>query len=108
MMKCKKLVPCHDCKGKGYITLALGVDDLCGIGSKTCESCNGLGEVWEAMTNADRIRAMSDENLAKVFTDAVADGCPPRMDWDCSKDENGWDACAACWCKWLQQAAEEI
>lgn len=63
--------------------------------------------VSKAITNADCIRAMSDEHLAKVFTDAVADGCPPQMDWDCAKDKNGWDACDACWCKWLQQPAEE-
>lgn len=58
------------------------------------------------MTNADRIRAMSDEEIAKIFTSAVADGCPPKTDWDCAKDEYGWDACDACWCKWLKQPAE--
>ncbi|MBP3412865.1 MAG: hypothetical protein J6K89_06350 [Oscillospiraceae bacterium] len=36
------------------------------------------------------------------------DGCPPQMDWDCAKDKNGWDACDACWCKWLQQPAGEV
>ena len=58
-------------------------------------------------TNADRIRSMSDEELAKMFTKASADGCPPKMDWDCAKDEYGWDACDDCWCKWLQQPHEE-
>ena len=58
------------------------------------------------LTNADRIRAMSDEEIAKIFTSAVADGCPPKTDWDCAKDEYGWDACDACWCKWLKQPAE--
>ena len=61
----------------------------------------------EVNTNADRIRAMSDEEIAKIFTSAVADGCPPKMYWDCAKDEYGWDACDACWCKWLKQPAEE-
>ncbi len=60
----------------------------------------------EPITNADRFRAMSDEEIAKIFTSAVADGCPPKMDWDCAKDEYGWDACDACWCKWLKHPAE--
>lgn len=60
------------------------------------------------MTNADRIRAVSDIEIAKLFTKAVADGCPPKMEWDCAKDEDGWDACDACWCKWLQRPAEEV
>ena len=57
-------------------------------------------------TNADQIRDMSDEKLAILFTRAVADGCPPKMDWHCRKNEDGWDACDACWCKWLKQPAE--
>ena len=66
-----------------------------------------MGEKKEKpQTNADRIRAMSDEEIAKIFTSAVADGCPPKMDWDCAKDEYGWDACDACWCKWFKQPAE--
>lgn len=62
----------------------------------------------KVMTNGDRIRAMSDEGLAKAFTATVANGCPPQMDWDCAKDKNGWDACDACWCKWLKQPVEEV
>lgn len=59
-------------------------------------------------TNADCIRAMSDMGIAKLFTQAVANGCPPNMDWDCRKDDGGWEACDKCWCKWLQQPAEEV
>ena len=58
-------------------------------------------------TNADRIRAMSYKELAKLFTHTVADGCPPDMDWKCTKDCDGWDGCDACWERWLQQPAEE-
>lgn len=65
--------------------------------------------MWKPLpqTNADRIRSMSDEELAKLFTQTVADGCPPDMDWTCKKDEKGWDACDSCWLKWLQQPVEE-
>ena len=91
----------------------------------TCENCKYAGrppykspcseciahskhEPVEVRTNGESIRAKSDEELAKVFTATVASGCPPKMDWDCAKDKNGWDACDACWCKWLQQPAEEV
>lgn len=61
----------------------------------------------QKLSNTDRIRAMSDDDLAKFLTHTVSDGCPPNMDWECKKDEEGWDACDKCWGKWLQQPAEE-
>ncbi len=49
-------------------------------------------------TNADRIRAMSDEELAKLFdSDDVI--CPPNH-IDCT------EKCTECFLKWLQQPAE--
>ena len=49
------------------------------------------------MTNAERIRAMSDEELAMVIM------CPDGMDdLTCSGD----GACAACCLHWLQQPPE--
>ncbi len=62
---------------------------------------------YKPMTNADRIRAMSNEELAAMFVRACADECPPGRDWYCAKDEYGWDACEACWANWLQKPAEE-
>ena len=54
--------------------------------------------VVEQSTNADRIRAMSDEELADVIANGV--GCvlkaPHCMDVDCT----------SCILKWLQQPAE--
>lgn len=57
-------------------------------------------------THADRIRAMSDEEHAHFLVHVVSDGCPPDMDWNCRKDEDGWDACDKCWAKWLRQPAK--
>ena len=48
-------------------------------------------------TNADRIRAMSDEELAEAM-DML---CPPVK--DCTHDGN----CVKCWIYWLRQPAEE-
>ena len=53
----------------------------------------------EPHTNADRIRAMSDEELAKLLDYEL--GCPATGDCaNMSKD------CKACWLDWLQQPAE--
>ena len=53
-------------------------------------------------TNADRIRAMTDEELAS-FIDHIS-GCPPkREDCDCIESE---DDCEACWLDWLRQEAK--
>lgn len=52
------------------------------------------------ITNADRIRAMSDEELAS-FIDSETTNCAPHG--DCKKV---CDDCKACWLYWLQQPAE--
>ena len=52
------------------------------------------------MTNGDRIRALSDEELAELFPK-----CPPgRRDatWSC----DGFANCPACWLDWLKSPAE--
>ena len=55
----------------------------------------------EPMTNADRIRAMSDEELAELI-DRETDSCAPTG--DCEKMSRD---CKDCWLEWLQQPAEE-
>lgn len=64
------------------------------------------GADFDPMTNGDRLRS-SDKQLAAALTSAASDGCPPKMNWDCAKDEYGWDACEACWGKWLREPASE-
>lgn len=56
------------------------------------------------MTNADKIRAMSDEKLLKVFNVAM-NACPPDTEDDrwCDAD----DDCERCWLEWLKQPVEE-
>ncbi len=51
------------------------------------------------MTNADRIRAMSDEELAKIIEHEL--GCP--VTGDCEKM---YKDCKACWLDWLQRPVE--
>lgn len=50
------------------------------------------------MTNADRIRAMTDEELAEwIFQCLTAGPCPASS--SCIRDED----CVTCWLNWLKQ-----
>ena len=61
-MKTKKLV-CYNCGGHGFITATYEN----GQTSAICPVCGGIGRHEIQMTNADRIRAMSDEELAEFL-----------------------------------------
>ena len=58
-MKTKKIV-CYNCGGHGFITATYEN----GQTSAICTICGGIGSHEIQMTNADRIRSMSDEELA--------------------------------------------
>ena len=94
-MKTKKLV-CYNCGGHGFITTIYES----GQTSTICPVCGGIGTNEIQMTNADRIRAMSDEELAKIIEHEL--GCP--VTGDCERMSRD---CKACWLDWLQRTAEE-
>lgn len=91
-------------------------------GTKECEACSCGGDESKCdfyedkrkrtipkTTNADRIRAMSDEELAEMH---VGVGCPPGTDLnELCFGENGEELlctpprCRKCWLKWLKQEA---
>ena len=50
---------------------------------------------WKPKTNSDRIRAMTDEKMAKILNG----GCPPGA--KCYK------RCGLCWLEWLKAPADE-
>lgn len=56
------------------------------------------------MTNADEIRAMSDEELAK-WLGSHSFSCPPANDCNPSDFTMGCDddTCEECWLKWLRR-----
>ena len=54
------------------------------------------------LTNADKIRAMSDEELADLINREVS-RCAPTSG-GCEKTPND---CKACWLDWLQRPTEE-
>ena len=79
-----------------------------------CNKCKGFislqdGKFYEyvekpfmpPMTNADRIRDMTDEELAEFLADDER-ACPSRHN-NCRKYI---DKCDGCWLEWLQQPAE--
>ena len=86
---------CHRC-GKGFFS---------SYEEHICQDClNALG--WEPTpyTNADHIRYMTDEELAKTF-DCRFKTCPPDVEEDrwCEEDDN----CKQCWLVWLKQPHKE-
>lgn len=67
-------------------------------GSIQCMGCGGQGEK-PRITNADRIRAMTDEEMARFF-DLEAFLCP-WCDMSCGDVEE--IPCRQCLLKWLKQ-----
>ena len=60
-----------------------------------------------AMTNADRIRAMTDEELTKLFNCEI-DGCPPdtQLVARCSYYADA-TLCHSCWLNWLKMEVKD-
>ena len=67
------------------------------------DGCTGIG--YKSNTNADRIRAMSDEGLTAFLMLLTVHGQRPWCDFHCEKDEKY--GCENCISRWLQQPAEE-
>ena len=59
-----------------------------------------LRSYFPPMTNADRIRAMSDEELARTF--AQTGNCPPS-----SKYGHNCERCGKCWLDYLRQPVKD-
>ena len=71
--------------------------------TKTCECTCSVTCNPDIITNADRIRAMSDEELAKL----LLDGCRGSKCDSQPQNEYGSVNCFECRIKWLQHPAEE-
>ena len=96
-MKTKKLV-CYNCGGHGFITSTYEN----GQTSAICPVCGGIGSHEIQMTNADRIRSMSDEELTKMLWKAGRNYrsicADPVVDYNEHYEHL---------IEWLQQPAEE-
>ena len=73
-----------------------GCEDYNPLGDPPCKSNGGCGK---PRTNADRVRSMTDEEIAE-FIGGMDDGCPPRP--LCQGND-----CVKCWFTWLQEEVKE-
>lgn len=103
----KKKIPCPECKGNGYFTVMTGDrNDYCGVINQACSSCGGSGALEVDMTRADRLRAMSDEELAAYWSDHYDDFCPnlPECGEMLNQDQEiPAEKCIGCVLRWLQE-----
>lgn len=104
---------CPECNGRGkaiyYVETdrdenTVTVEKREGI----CRTCNGSGE--KPQTNADRIRAMTDEELAKLLYEIDGLGYCKNLP-ECGEllDAPGGipeEKCIGCMLNWLRQPAE--
>ena len=95
-MKTKKLV-CYNCGGHGFITTTYEN----GQTSAICPVCGGIGSHEIQMTNADRIRDMSDEELAEFIKHIKVRAAFCKA----VKDNDAFEK--LCSAEWLKQPAEE-
>ena len=77
------------------------------IEPKDCENCEQYHSKYKP-TNADRIRAMSDEELAEYLAErSVAPSCTGK----CHKDYEVYGElrtfCHNCWLDWLKQEVDD-
>ena len=91
---------CRNCANGKWLTTKEAVSEIC----LECKYVFGEPSNWKekVMTNADRIRAMGDEELAKL----LLDGCRGSK---CSEQpQNEWGSvnCFNCRTEWLKQPAE--
>ena len=96
-MKTKKLVNCPQCGGFGFTSTPVSTDyEITVCRAKTCELCHGAGVIEAPMTNADRIRAMSDEELAVLIAREIV-----------HVPHSGFYVAKSAWLRWLQETVEE-
>lgn len=62
---------------------------------ETCQEPEKCPYATFPQTNADRIRAMTDEELAKILNG----GCPPGA--------KCYGRCGTCWLEWLRSPVED-
>lgn len=86
-----KTIACPACDGAGW------------TGTHTCERCHGTGTVKRPETNGDRIRAMTDEELAVWLKRwcVAAEVCQMCPVMDCPHDKG------MTWADWLRQIAKD-
>ena len=63
----KKTIACEKCGGRGYFTVPCYGEDYDGVTVLRCEVCKGNGMIEVPVTNVDRFRTMTDEELVEFL-----------------------------------------
>lgn len=87
---------CFDCK----MRMAIGCIGVLQYQNTRMPNCPLIEIPPSRMTNADRIRAMSDEELAEMLNKPIGYAC----DGNCHIEE---DKCVDCFVKWLKKEVEQ-
>lgn len=101
---------CPECGGYGWVREFKFVEGTYRLRDVECTTCNRTGFVLS--TNADRIRAMSDEELASEMNQrSISTICDIVCQGDCKAiatlNKTSGEVCKEIIMKWLQQPAEE-
>ena len=99
---------CYQGDDKTAPTMEITVTDLRYIANMNVERCRAEAELRNLQyvkTNADRIRNMTDEELAETIP------CPHMVNWekgnyDTCVHPNGKDGCKKCILEWLRSEIE--
>jgi hypothetical protein len=115
---------CHpDRKGYGKCIIVKAADAIAELSRENESLAKSVNEASEILrkrwipvterlpqTNADKLRAMSDEELAEFFTPFYYDGpkfyCPAQADvgeGECAAKSD----CRQCWLNWLRQEVQD-
>lgn len=101
----KKRVFCPKCGGHGFITYFEEYKDSCNAWSERCSECNGNGEIEVFVTNGDKLRSMSDEQIANWFSKLVCHNCATTFECNgCYSDD---EDCAKEILKWLKKEVKD-
>lgn len=93
--------PCENKTADGYCGTSWCINPMySNIGTANEKLMGGLRKT----TNADRVRAMTDEELAEFESERMC--CPPGKP-GCGKNNLTCDNCEQCWLDWLKQEATE-
>lgn len=97
----------YQCKGRPCLDCEAYPNKTSGELSSRCAARYLLSDVHEPpkvpRTNGDRIRAMTDEELAKYLDGLGFGGTPPTCDMDGERD---YKKCRDCWLDWLKQEVD--
>lgn len=65
----EKVIICPDCNGFGHINHSDCDEFGGGVWTEICPRCGGSGSLRVHMTNAEKLRIMSDEELAEFLAE---------------------------------------